>query len=88
MTASLYGDLLAAGVPMDSHESDLYFPDTSQTREILARFPYSAKIARRFIDRIDNEIWWDVPFAFLPWWEKRTVFADGLIEPADLRDEV
>ncbi len=71
MTASLYGDLLAAGVPMDNHESDLYFPCTEQTRAILARFPYSEKIASRFLDKTTGECWLDVPFAFLPWWEKR-----------------
>lgn len=96
MIATLYGDLLAAGVPMDSHESDLYFPDTRATRAILARFPESAKIANRFTDQ-ECAGWWQVPFAYLPWWESRqqaeemragnfTLPAPDLIDSEDLRD--
>lgn len=71
MTCSLYGDLLAAGVPMANHESDLYFKDTAESRAILARYPYSAKIASRFQNQRNDEIWWQAPFAFLPWWQAR-----------------
>jgi len=98
MTATLYGDLLAAGVPMDNHESDLHFADTADSRAILARFPESAKIARRFPNQLGGGTWWDVPFAFLPWWERRCQaealragdfacqISEWLIEPEDLRE--
>ena len=76
MTASLYGDLLAAGVPIDNHESDLYFPDTEQTRAILARFPHSSKLASTFKHQGNGERWFEVPFAFLPWWEARVILKD------------
>jgi hypothetical protein len=93
MTATLYGDLLAAGVPMDSHESDLYFQDTADSRAILARFPESASIARIFPNQRKGGMWWDVPFAFLPWWERRCAaealrageIACDIINPGDLR---
>lgn len=81
MTCSLYGDLLAAGVETANHMSDLYFPDTEQTRAILARFPYSAGIAAKFRDNKTGQTWWDVPFAFLPWWEKHARDA-ALLEKA------
>lgn len=74
MTASLYGDLLAAGVPLDSHESDLYAQDKPETRAILAHWPVQAKLALPFwtVARDGTEEkWWDIPFAFLPWWEAR-----------------
>ena len=99
MTATLYSDLLAAGVPMDNHESDLYFQDTADSRAILARFPDKAKLARPFWNALDSkETWWGVPFAFLPWWERRCAaeamragdfacqIAENLIEPEDLRE--
>lgn len=89
MTCSLYGDLLAAGVPMANHESDLYFKDTPESRAILAKYPYSAKIASRFRNQRNDEIWWEAPFAFLPWWEARAevpAVVPDLIEPGDLED--
>ena len=89
MTCSLYGDLLAAGVPMENHESYLYFKDGPEARAILARFPHSAKIASRFHSAGNGEIWWEVPFAWLPWWEARVTVpttVPELIEPDDLRD--
>jgi hypothetical protein len=86
MTASLYGDLLAAGVPLSNHESDLYFADTPASRAILARWFQQARLATRFENQIDGATWWDVPFAFLPWWEDRATFVRGLIEPEDLKD--
>lgn len=70
MTTSLYGDLLAAHVLMDHHESDLYFADCAAGRELLWRYPRQLAQAKRFYDS-DGNPWWDVPFAYLPWWAKR-----------------
>lgn len=97
MTSTLYGDLLRAGVPIDSHESDLYFRDCEAGRTILARYPEQARIARKFYSGRDHEPWWDIPFAYLPWWQARAE-ADALrygeaasvmpdvLNPEDLRD--
>lgn len=67
---TLYDDLLAAGVPLDHHYSDLYFPVTPQTTEILARHFSQERIATTFASQTDNgEPWYEVPFAYLPYWE-------------------
>lgn len=68
---SLYEALMAAGIPVDNHESDLYAPDTPQVREILARYPISQSNTRRFINQVEGGQWLDIPFAFDPWWIKR-----------------
>jgi hypothetical protein len=93
MTATLYGDLSAAGVPMANHASDLYFADTAASQAILARFPYSAKLATRFENQQNGETWWAVPWAYLPWWEGREAgrqtverWAGEIVEPGDLKD--
>ena len=68
---SLYAELRAAGVPLGSHESDLYFPDTPETREILARYPLQQSNATGFINQAPpnvGEQWIDVPFAYDPFW--------------------
>ena len=64
---SLYTDLKDAGVPIDNHESDLYFLDSPEARAILAR--YSEKSVSRFTSQIDQKRWVEVPFAYDPWWE-------------------
>lgn len=96
MISTLYGDLLRAGVPLDYHESDLYVKDCPEARAILARFPGSANIAHWFRSQLDGAIWWDIPFAYLPWWQARAT-ADALrageaapsfevLNPEDLED--
>lgn len=73
-TPTLYAALLAAGVPIDNHESDLYFPVTEQSTAILAQYPHSKANATTFANQRPPNVgqrWYDVPFAFLPWWEAR-----------------
>ncbi len=69
---TLYSAIVAAGIPHDSHASDLYIPATPAAREILARFPINAKTATSFINQAPphvGETWLDVPFAYLPFWQ-------------------
>jgi len=65
----LYHELKAAGVETANHESDLYFPKTEQTAAILLKHKPEADIAQTFRHSTLNTIWFDVPFAFVPWWE-------------------
>lgn len=65
---SLYTDLIAAGVPVDSHESDLYALVTPESARLVG---LSGRSCSRFISQIDGRTWFDVPFAFDPWWERR-----------------
>ena len=67
---SLYAELKQAGVPIANHESDLYFPVTAETRAILDRWPEKAT-ATTFLNQVEGGLWFDVPFAFIPWWEAK-----------------
>jgi hypothetical protein len=69
---SLYEDLINAGIETANHSSDLYFPVTPETTEILDRHPLEKKIAKQFRNNQDGKQWYDVPFAFLPYWEGKT----------------
>lgn len=55
----------------DSHASDLYVKDCPVARIIVAEHKFLSSVTR-FRSQIDNEIWFDIPFAYDPWWEKRT----------------
>jgi hypothetical protein len=73
MKTSLYADLIAAGVPVSNHESDLYFPDTPEALRILDLYPLEKRNSKRFKNQRPpnvGELWVDVPFAFIPFWER------------------
>lgn len=75
---SLYDELRAAGCEIASHESDLYVKATTLAREIIRRRVDGGCIASRnaTLFRSDNPrdngaLFFDCPFAFDPYWEKR-----------------
>jgi len=67
---AIYHDLKIAGVPLDNHESDLYALVVPASTAIVERYEHRANV-RTFRSQLDGALWYDIPFAFLPWWEKR-----------------
>ena len=65
---SIYQDLKAAGVPMDNHESDLYAKVTPDSVRIVESHGRSHS---RFRSEIDGEMWFDIAFAFEPFWDSK-----------------
>lgn len=73
MEETLYAALVAAGIQIANHESDLYFPITPESTAILARFPLQKGNAKTFRNQAPpnvGERWYDVPFAYQPFWDK------------------
>ncbi len=66
---SIYSDMVEAGIPTDSHESDLYVRATKEAYAILRRHKNTTH--RWFINQLDGHAWIDVPFAFDPFWKRR-----------------
>jgi hypothetical protein len=70
----LYAEIVKAGIPMTNHESDLYFRKTEESTAILERFPLQHGNATCFVNQADphkGETWYDVPFAFTPFWQAK-----------------
>lgn len=67
---SIYDQMKASGIPIDSHESDLYAKVTDESREIVREYPFKGNV-RVFKSEVDGTLWYDIPFAYTPWWEKR-----------------
>ena len=65
---SLYTDLIEAGQPVSSHYSDLYTPVNDVTRALMKKHD---KRPTTFINQVEGGLWYDVPFAFDPYWEKK-----------------
>lgn len=66
--ASLYSELLAAGVEMGNHYSDLYVKASPASLGIILR--HRAPV-NPFRSNIDGSMWYDVPFAYDPYWAVR-----------------
>jgi hypothetical protein len=75
-SGSLYQDLKAAGLPTDHHESDLYVIDTPAARALIAKH---GKRGSGFTSQIDGKRWLDVPFAYDPFWAKKSGRAHSTI---------
>jgi hypothetical protein len=66
---SIYTELKTAGVSVSSHESDLYAKVTPESEALIARYQFKINV-KRFRSQIDGTPWFDIPFAYDPYWEK------------------
>ena len=80
---NLYQDLVDAGIPIDSHASDLYVKFTPETRAtveaLLAKYPEHAKNTSTFENQRPDEkgqLWLEVNFAYQPFWEEAAAESD------------
>jgi len=64
-----YTALVNAGIPLDNHESDLYAKVTPEAGRIIRASGWGGVTV--FINQLDGSPWFDLPFAYLPWWEAR-----------------
>lgn len=65
---SLHQQMLAAGVELDSHESDLYARVTPESTHIVEESGHSSTV---FKSEVDGRMWYDLPFAYDPFWAKK-----------------
>lgn len=65
---SLYTDLVEAGIPVSSWQSDLYCPVNELTAALIKEH---GKFATTFINQVEGGRWYEVAFAFDPFWERK-----------------
>lgn len=65
----IYEEFKAMNISMDHHESDLYVPVTSETKKVVDTYKFRSNVTT-FICQIDKKPWYDIPFAYTPFWEK------------------
>jgi hypothetical protein len=75
---TLWDIVEARGIPYANNSSDLYLPYSEEVRELLNDFPKQKELARQFINQTNQEVWLDIPFAYLPWWRERQREYDGM----------
>jgi hypothetical protein len=67
---SIYSQMLKTGCKMDNHESDLYVEVTPETKAIVNNYKNKSNVTT-FVSQIEKTLWYDIPFAYLPFWEKK-----------------
>lgn len=68
---TIYQKLLAAGCAVEGHESDLYTPATDAAAAIIWRNRGQHQGQVTTFKGSDGRLWFDVPFAFDPFWANR-----------------
>lgn len=64
----VYRLLKQAGCKIDNHASDLYVLATTESSRIIRD---SGKKYGIFTSEIDGKRWFEIPFAYLPFWEAK-----------------
>ena len=55
---------------IDHHESDLYLRKTPKTEKLINEYEFKNNVSV-FRDAIDHELWYEIPFAYTPFFEER-----------------
>ena len=78
---SLYTELRDAGCELDNYYSDLYVKVTPESTAVLIQHHRRSQGrhhhvgAGTFISGVDGLPWYEVPFAYDPWWEAKSADA-------------
>ncbi len=67
---TIFDEIKAGGIEFDHHFSDLYIPVNDTTKELVKKYFGSAKIPT-FISTFDKSLWYDIPFAYSPFWDMK-----------------
>lgn len=54
----------------ESSGSDLFLKVTPVSKELVEQYDFKENV-KTFIDNIDHERWYEIPFGNTDWWEKR-----------------
>ena len=66
----LMQEIEARKIPFDRHNSDLYLPVTAEVMELLCKYEHRRQVTT-FKSQYDGKMWYDIPFAYLPFFEER-----------------
>ncbi len=72
----IYEAAKEAGIEIDSHCSDLYMPVNEKSIKLVNQYKYKTNVDI-FISQIDGSRWYDVPFAYYPYYGNRSFPAHG-----------
>lgn len=68
----LFMRIIEFGIPYENHASDLYIPKTEQNTKLIAVYEFKENVTT-FISQIEKTMWYDIPFAYQPYWSRRLI---------------
>lgn len=54
---------------IDHHETDLYIKVTPESKALVREYDYRSNV-ETFRDQITGTLWFDIPFAYTPGWDR------------------
>jgi len=73
---SIYEEIKKTGFEIDNHESDLYCLANDITANILKNYEFKSQVTI-FTSKTDKRLWYDIPFAYSPYWDEKLSEADN-----------
>lgn len=75
-THDIYSIVIAENIPHASHYSDLYIPVTPRTTQIVHDHAKALKtkglgMVKTFKNQVEGGLWYDIPFAYTPYWDAK-----------------
>ena len=70
MITDIYTAMIQCDILVDNHESDLYVPINEITTNIVNCYKFKCNVTR-FTNQVTKTLYYDIPFAFNPYWERR-----------------
>ena len=65
--SSIYDQVIESGLAFDHRESDLYIRVCPKAWAMISCYVHKANVTT-FICQLDGQEWFDVPFAYDPYW--------------------
>jgi hypothetical protein len=69
-TKKFYESIVRLGIEHHNNESDLYVPITEETTALLKECLIPESSYSTFTSNIDGDRWYNVYFAYIPWWDR------------------
>ncbi len=66
---NIFEEIKKNNIEFSHHESDLYIPKNEITEKIINNYEFKRNVTV-FHNQITHNKWYDIPFAFDPFWEK------------------
>jgi len=68
---TIYEKIMKAGIEFSSHESDLYVLKTPESEKIISGYKFKSIVSVFY--GTDKRMWYDIPFAYDPYWQKKYI---------------
>lgn len=59
---------------IDHHESDLYLKVNEESTKLVNKYEWKCNVTK-FNSAFGDGIWYDIPFAFTPFWSNRKIYS-------------